>query len=1145
MNMKNKELFTLNPDDNNLINDGVVEINTAHDANGLKIIRHELKTFVCEGEYQKGFYRILDTYLKHLEQPKQPAVWVSGFFGSGKSHLVKMLGYLWDNFKFPNGETARTIKQMPADVMDLLTELDRKQNLHGRLTISGTLKDFPSTDIRYSFLQLFLSKLDLPQQLHLFNFIYWAKQENIYDEIKAIIESNGKDFKKEYENLFVSTPIAKAILQVRPSFAQDEGRVKEYLKMNFKRIDTINREQLISTIKDKALPLIFGEHLPCTAIILDEVQQFIGNDANKTIDIQNLAQDLCSNFEGKFLLIGTGQSALSETPYLQPLQDRFTVKISLSDTDVETVTRKTVLEKKATVIANLNKMLEDGLGEIAKNLSGTSFGYLTSDKSTLSADYPILPSARKLWKKILQVIDTAGTSGLLRSQLRIIDESVKHVANKTMGTIVPADFIFEQKQSQLIQNALLLNETNNLIQERKIKGGDSELEARILSVVFLIDLLPADLSGGGLKSDENTISDLLLEDITVASDGFRNKVKAGIKRLVDTKVLMSIDDEYKLQTKVGQEWEQEFTGHAVKLNNSGDDQIVRFRKEKLISFFKEKTRSTNILHGVSKIRRDFEVYSGSERPNTDTKLNVWIRDGWLENENFVLNEIRAEGLSSPLAYVYVKKSFDAELKSEIVKYIAADLTLQSKGIPSTPEGEQAKKSMETRKSATFTSVTELIEKICLEASVLLAGGNKVEKESIKESIEEALINIADRQFPEFRNKADYKDWDKAFTKAISGDPEALKKIGWGKETKDHPVAMEILRFIGNNTKTGKEIRSFFMKAPYGWSQDAIDTAIIMLRNYEYISTTETNLNQSRIGSAAFKKEVHTITAQEKIKLKKLYLDCGIQCKPGEEFVKSNTLIGNLRDLAIKASGLTPKPETINMDYLKEIENLDGNERLLIILQVEEKIRNDHFDWSKNAKLVSEREPDWQKLDKLMKLAPADTEYENIREQYEAILDYRLLLNEPDLVKPLLEKVVDALKAELNTLKQQYLDAQTASLKELNGNEYFQKLSQSERHSIFLKHQLTNPPVIEDMNADKLINELSHTSLDALRTKIIALPQMFAAATVDIIQTALPKAQSYSLPKKHLISEGELDTYLADLKNELSAIIKKHGSVILR
>ena len=310
--MKNKELFTLNPDENNLVNDGVVEINTAKDDKGLTIIRHELKTFVCEGEYQKGIYRILDTFLKHIDEPKQPAVWVSGFFGSGKSHLVKMLGYLWEDFNFPNGDTAKKIKALPQDVNDLFIELERKQNVNGKLSVSGTLKDFPSADIRYSFLQLFLNELGLPQQYHHFKFIYWAKQEGIHDQLKTIVEAQGKDFKKEYENLFVSSTIAKAILDLKPGFAENEAKVKENFKANFKRIESINREQLIDTIKTEILPMFFGNKIPLTLIVLDEVQQFIGLDGDKSIDLQNLAQDICSNFDGKFLLVGTGQNALSD-----------------------------------------------------------------------------------------------------------------------------------------------------------------------------------------------------------------------------------------------------------------------------------------------------------------------------------------------------------------------------------------------------------------------------------------------------------------------------------------------------------------------------------------------------------------------------------------------------------------------------------------------------------------------------------------------------------------------------------------------------------------------------------------------------------------------------------------------------------------
>lgn len=1143
--MLNKDLFVLDPTENNLINDGVVEINTAHDENGLKVIRHELKTFVCEGEYQRGFYRILDTYLKNLDQPKQPAVWVSGFFGSGKTHLIKMLGYVWDDFKFEDGETARTIKKLPQDVHDLFVELDRKQKAFGKLSVIGTLKDFPSPDIRYSFFQLFLNALGLPPQFHLFKFIYWLKQENLYDELKELIESSGKNFQKEYSNLFVSTAIAKGILQLRPSFAENEMKVKEYFKLNFKRIDSISRDQFISTLRDEVMPLYFGDKIPCTIVVLDEVQQFIGTDNNRTIDIQNLAQDVCSNFNGKMLLIGTGQNALSETPYLQPLQDRFSVKVSLSDTDVETVTRKTVLEKKASAITPLNKLAEESLGEISRNLTGTAFGYLTSDRNTIVSDYPILPSTRKFWKKLLQIIDKAGTSGLLRSQLRIIDESIKAVAEKKLGNIIPADFIFLQKQPQLLSNAILLNETNNLIEEKKSKGGDSILEGRILSIVFLISLFPVDLPGGKIKSDEQTISDLLLDDITNASDIFRTKVKSTIKKLVDEKLLMTVDDEFKLQTRAGQEWEQEFTSHAVKLGNSGDDQIVRFRKDKIVNFFKDRTKALNILHGISKLKRDFEVYSGSDRPGTESKLNLWIRDGWLENESLVMNEIRSEGLATPLAYAFVKKGYDTELKKEIIKYLAADFTLQSKGIPSTPEGEQAKKSMETRKINSLNAISELIEKICSEASIILAGGTKIEKGNLKENIEEALNNISDRQFPEFKTKADYKDWDKAVTQAISGNPEALKKIGWNKEPKDHPVAVDILRFIGNDSKYGKDIRSQFEKSPYGWSRDAIDAIIIVLKNSELISTTETNLNQSRLGQAEFKKEIHTLSVSEKIKLRKLYQDLNIPCKPQEEFIKSNTLLNNFKLLASAISGEAPKPESYNLKFVNEIENLDGNERLLRILNEQEDLLSKYKDWVEKGALVNLREPEWNKLERLINFSPQNDEFEKYRVEFQTIKDERLFFSEPDLIHPLLEKVTELLKIELNKLKQEYLNVYEKEINILMGNEYYKNLPQPEKHAILVRHQLTNKPIIEALDADKLLNEMQNLSLDGFKTRISALPQQFASASEEATRIALPKAQSFSLPKPTLKSEGELDEYLNDLRKNIIQIIQKHGIVILK
>ena len=69
------------------------------------VLEWELKSFVCEGEYARGLERILNSFLTNLSQSQQPAVWVSGFYGSGKSHLVRVLEYLWRDMELPGGET--------------------------------------------------------------------------------------------------------------------------------------------------------------------------------------------------------------------------------------------------------------------------------------------------------------------------------------------------------------------------------------------------------------------------------------------------------------------------------------------------------------------------------------------------------------------------------------------------------------------------------------------------------------------------------------------------------------------------------------------------------------------------------------------------------------------------------------------------------------------------------------------------------------------------------------------------------------------------------------------------------------------------------------------------------------------------------
>src|SRR5690606_1726316 len=113
------------------------------------------------------------------------------------------------------------------------------------------------------------------------------------------IESQGKVFRKEVENLFVSTSLARAILEIKPDFASSEAQVREIFRAQYPRVESISRDNFIRTIRDEILPLKYGDKIPCTLIVLDEVQQFIGTDGDLANAVQFLAEDLCSRFENK------------------------------------------------------------------------------------------------------------------------------------------------------------------------------------------------------------------------------------------------------------------------------------------------------------------------------------------------------------------------------------------------------------------------------------------------------------------------------------------------------------------------------------------------------------------------------------------------------------------------------------------------------------------------------------------------------------------------------------------------------------------------------------------------------------------------------------------------------------------------------
>lgn len=161
--MQNREVFYEDPTKRDLPNLGVARVSRPESSREGETLRFELSHFVCEGEYERGLDRILSTFLSHLDQPKQPAAWVSGFYGSGKSHFLRVLENLWGDAKLPDGSTPRGITHVSDNVKTDLLELANAGKRDGGLwAAAGTLGTGASGSVRLAFLRVLFEAAGLP-----------------------------------------------------------------------------------------------------------------------------------------------------------------------------------------------------------------------------------------------------------------------------------------------------------------------------------------------------------------------------------------------------------------------------------------------------------------------------------------------------------------------------------------------------------------------------------------------------------------------------------------------------------------------------------------------------------------------------------------------------------------------------------------------------------------------------------------------------------------------------------------------------------------------------------------------------------------------------------------------------------------------
>ena len=447
--MLNQSIYLVNPASRKIVNEGVASVNDET----MEVLRYELETFVCDGQYEKGLEYILDCYLKNLNGTQQPGVWVSGFFGSGKSHLVKILCALWKDRSFPDGATARGLVNVSETIKNHLKELTVQGRRSGGLhAASGTLGAGASGSVRLALLGIILKSAGLPEQCPQARFVMWLKSEGIYDTVKNKVIENGSEWEAELDNLYVAEDLHQALAEVKPNLFADAHSCAEALLNQYPNVQDVSNDDMVKVIRQA---LIKDGKFPLTLVVLDEVQQYIGEDGQKSHDVQEVVETCCKNIGSKLFFIGTGQTAVSGTSNLKKLEGRFTLRIELSDADVTAVVRKVILAKKPDVINDIKQVMQKNIGEISRHLSGTSIGHRQQDGELFSQDYPLLPVRRRFWECILRVLDQTGTDSQLRNQLSMVHRAAQTNLELELGNVIPADFLYFDLAGKLLQARIL------------------------------------------------------------------------------------------------------------------------------------------------------------------------------------------------------------------------------------------------------------------------------------------------------------------------------------------------------------------------------------------------------------------------------------------------------------------------------------------------------------------------------------------------------------------------------------------------------------------------------------------------------------------------------------------------------------------
>lgn len=811
---------------------GVIKVGQAEDEN----IKQELEEYVVTKELQKHFATFFDHYKKGINgRTDKMGVWISGFFGSGKSYFLKIISYILEN-KTVDGIPAIEYFERDKKIADSMVLADMKLAANTPSTVILFNIDSKSEStgkkdkeaILSVFLKVFNEKLGFCGAYpHVADLERRLSDEGKYNEFQAKFEEiSGDSWLEERTAIdFIQDELVEALTAIG-FMSEDAARnwcekATEPYSFSIDRFAELIKKYIDS--KGKNHHLIF---------LVDEIGQYVGDDTDLMLNLQTVTEDLGTACGGKAWVIVTSQQDIDSITKVKgrdfsKIQGRFDTRLSLSSADVAEVIRKRILDKNETGKSSLS-LLYDDKATVIKNLilfNDEAEKKLYRNRDDFAITYPFVPYQFNLLGSVLTAVRTYGASGKHladgeRSMLALFKESAQRLEYKELGAVVPF-YMFYGALEEFIDHSHRGVITKALDIEKLNPEHETDcFDVNVLKVLFMIKYVKE------IKATVENITSLMVSDINEDRIELQQKVEAALKRLIkQTLVQKSACETYVFLTNEEQE-----INRAVENQNIEQGEITAKVSELFFEgLFNENKYRAPMLKGRYSYGFNRFVDNRPHKANQNFALTLKVLT---PNSDEITDETTLRMISGQNTSVLVVLPDDSAFLDEISMEIKIEKFLTTEASKAATKYEQIKadKRVEHRE---HKEQSKLFLEEALKAADIYVNGDKIQPSAkdVYSRFNEALGKLASAVY----SKLSYIDTPTSDSdiRAIFRDNGQQLTLG-GTSTEINKLALnEVADYIARNSsrhvKTSmKTLMDRFMAPPYGFIESDVQWLVAKL-----------------------------------------------------------------------------------------------------------------------------------------------------------------------------------------------------------------------------------------------------------------------------------------------------------------------------